>query len=148
MRDGPSRWSPSTQPPGGGRSASSSGRAASWPARSTFLPRCCSRVKRPPTWLLSPSRSATSKHSRVTDGPDQRGVVMPGGAVFHEFKGWTYRLAVEQTPDGRNHRAALEFWPPGQSPQSYTGLTLLGPLCPTEDDARAAGMASAEGWIN
>jgi hypothetical protein len=46
------------------------------------------------------------------------------GAVFHEFKRWTYRLGVEEAMNGRGYRASLEFWPPGQSPHSYTALSL------------------------
>ena len=66
---------------------------------------------------------------------------------MREYKGWTYRVLTRPTIDDR-WTSNLEMWPPGQSAQTHTAMSLNGPRERTEKDAAAVGEEMVRRWID
>ena len=64
-----------------------------------------------------------------------------------QYKGWTYRVRTQLTIDER-WTSKLEMWPPGQTAQTHTALSLDGPRERTEEDAAAVGEEMILRWID
>ena len=82
------------------------------------------------------------------DEEEARGAGEERMSEMRDYKGWTYRVRTQPTRDYR-WTSKLEIWPPGQSAQTHTALSLDGPRGErTEADAAAVGEEMVRRWID